>query len=123
MHMYTISIVEAKCCFKQTYIQSTDTDFTFYFTLKRLSQKIEPTQVHSNYDTAIHVTLYYCKCNTRMFRVVFENSTFNKFHSESYSVLSPFLSKLRYAYHRNRKNMFYLLVQFKIESEIALKSL
>ena len=57
-----------------------------------------------------------------MFRVVFENSTFNKFHSESYSVLSPFLSKLRYAYHRNRKNMFYLLVQFKIESEIALKS-
>ena len=42
--------------------------------------------------------------------------------SESYSVLSPFLSKLRYAYHRNRQNLFYLLVYFKFESEIAVKS-
>ena len=42
--------------------------------------------------------------------------------SESYSVLSPFLSKLRYAYRRNRQNLFYLLVYFKFESEIAVKS-
>ena len=42
--------------------------------------------------------------------------------SESYSVPSPFLSKLRYAYRWNRKNTFYLLVYFKIESEIAVKS-
>ena len=33
--------------------------------------------------------------------------------SESYSVLTPFLSKLRYAYRRNRQNLFYLLVYFK----------
>ena len=42
--------------------------------------------------------------------------------SESYSVLSPFLSKLRYAYCRNRQNLFYLLVYFKFESEVAVKS-
>ena len=42
--------------------------------------------------------------------------------SESYSVLSQFLSKLRYAHRWNRENMFYLLVYFKIESEIAVKS-
>ena len=42
--------------------------------------------------------------------------------SESYSVLYPFLSKLRYAYRRNRQNLFYLLVYFKFESEIAVKS-
>ena len=44
--------------------------------------------------------------------------------SESYSVLSPFLSYrlFRYAYRRNRQNLFYLIVYFKIESEIAVKS-
>ena len=42
--------------------------------------------------------------------------------NESYSVLSPFLSKLRYEYRRNRQNLFYLLVYFKIESEIEVKS-
>ena len=46
----------------------------------------------------------------------------NKSRSESYSVLSPFLSKLRYTYRRNRQNLFYLLVYFKFESEIAVKS-
>ena len=48
--------------------------------------------------------------------------SYNTSRSESYSVLSPFLSKLRYAYRWNRENMFYLLVYFKIESEIAVKS-
>ena len=42
--------------------------------------------------------------------------------SESYSVLSPLLSKLRYAYRRNRKNTLYLRVYFKFEIEIAVKS-
>ena len=42
--------------------------------------------------------------------------------SKSYSILSQVLSKLRYAYRRNRQNMFYHLVYFKIESEIAVKS-
>ena len=46
----------------------------------------------------------------------------NNSRSESYSVLSPFLSKLRYAYRRNRQNLLYLLVYFKFESEIAVKS-
>ena len=48
--------------------------------------------------------------------------SFYKSRSESYSVLSPFLSKLRYEYRRNRQNLFYLLVYFKFESEIAVKS-
>ena len=88
--MYTISIVEAKCCLKQTYIQSTDTDFTFYFTLKDFLKKIEPTQAHSNYDTAIHVTLYYCKCHTQMFRFVFENSTITLVLYYTKSVIMPY---------------------------------
>ena len=53
----------------------------------------------------------------------FNSICFTITRSESYSVLSPFLSKLRYAYRWNRKNMFYLLIYFKIESEIAVKSL
>ena len=51
-----------------------------------------------------------------------ESSFTNYSRSESYSVLSPFLSKLRYAYRRNRQNLFCLLVYFKFESEIAVKS-
>ena len=47
--------------------------------------------------------------------------TFYMSRSESYSVLSPFLSKLRYAYRRNRQNLLYLLVYVKIESEKAVK--
>ena len=50
------------------------------------------------------------------------NKSLNIFRTDSYSVLSPFLFKLRYAYRRNGQNMFYLLVYFKIESEIAVKS-
>ena len=30
--------------------------------------------------------------------------------------------QLQYAYRWNRQNMFYLLIYFKIESEIAVKS-
>ena len=50
------------------------------------------------------------------------NEVFTTSRSESYSVLSPFLSKLRYAYRRIRQNLLYLLVYFKIDSEIAVKS-
>ena len=46
----------------------------------------------------------------------------NNSRSEPYRVLSQFLSTLRYTYRRNCKNTFYLLVYFKIESEIAVKS-
>ena len=48
--------------------------------------------------------------------------TFTVSRSESNSVLSLVLSKLRYTYSRNPQNKFYLLVYFNIESEIAVKS-
>ena len=61
-------------------------------------------------------------CIKSKVKQTFRRPCFKNSRSESYSVLSPFLSKLIYAYRRNRKKMSYLLVYLKIESEIAVKS-
>ena len=63
-----------------------------------------------------HLYSHVCNC-----RDTEANKSLNVFRTDSYSVLSLFLIKLRYAYRRNRQNMFDLLVYFKIESEIAVK--
>ena len=57
--------------------------------------------------------------NVLYFGVAWESTEYIS-RSESYSVLSPFLSKLRYAYRRNRQNLFYLLVYFKKLISICL---
>ena len=57
-----------------------------------------------------------------MFIIVDHQKVLTTSRTELFSVSSPILLKLRYAYRRNRQIMFYRLVYFKIKLERAVKS-
>ena len=90
---------------------------------RRRCKRKDCSQCSSGEDCSVNVVTATTNCDTDTDTNASATCiTGSNSRSESYSVLSPFLSKLRYAYRRNRQNLFYLLVYFKFESEIAVKS-